>query len=39
VALLVERGELVREGKVLRLAPARDGERAALVGLLRACVP
>jgi glycerol-3-phosphate O-acyltransferase len=38
VGLLVERGFVVRDGKALRLVADKDGERAALVRLLKSCV-
>jgi glycerol-3-phosphate O-acyltransferase len=39
IALLVERGDVVREGRLLRAVVDRHDERAALAGLLRRSVP
>jgi glycerol-3-phosphate O-acyltransferase len=38
VALLVERGDVVKDGKTLRVVAAREPERRELVTLLRSCV-
>jgi glycerol-3-phosphate O-acyltransferase len=38
VALMVERGFVLRDGKVLRLAPEHEAERVALLDLLRRCI-